>query len=143
MKYMLLCALLPVLTISMAGAQQRDSIFHRRVDDRVEAMMQHFTTQVSPDSGLVDTVAYIQRLLARHVETMRWRTTDERHLSRMYAYALMLRDERFEKVLPEAVRERYSASFEGISSGFSFCPLCRYHRPPEAGRCGNCGELSR
>ena len=132
--------LFTIMALSTAEAQVRDSAFLQRVDDRKAAMMDHFSSRVSSDKSVLDTVEYAQNIFARHLETIRLRTTDDEFRKVQYKYALGLRNQRFRAILPDSLYKAYRASFNEEVTGFSFCRVCDFARQPGEKSCGNCGE---
>jgi hypothetical protein len=133
--------LIILLSLSTLGhAQMKDSAFYARVDDRVEIMMDHFSKQVSNEVAWTDTIAYVQRLFANHIEIIRLKTSLERHRRPMYDYALSLRNKSLASILPIEILQAYWNSFQSETNGFTFCRICRIGYSKGIATCGNCGE---
>lgn len=137
--YRVILLLILAMLATAAGAQTADSAKSAQVEQRLEIVMAYIDAHLELDPSIRDTLAYLKRVYANHIETIRLRTWKEEARRPQYAYALQLHRDRLRKVLPAEDFARYIALFEAEPSGFNFCSVCTHYRA-RGFHCGFCGE---
>jgi len=139
MKQVILLLSLLICVFTAAG-QAKDSAYVSRVEDRAAVTTDFFYSHVPASETYTDTVAYINKVFAHHIETIRLRTDRESNRKQMYAYAIKLHNNRLSDVLPEEVLSSYQQALAGEIAGFTFCPVCSFKYQNGQDHCSFCGE---
>jgi len=139
MRVLLLFTFTFILSLPVFG-QAKDSAYYKRVDDRVSYTLDHFSSNVNDADTFLDTVAYIKRVYAFHLEKIHAITNNAKNRENMYAYAVQLHNKRLADLLPEDILKIYQDSFSSNAAGFTFCPICTFRYVGGQEHCGHCGE---